>query len=419
MMGIRPLLVAATLSALLAPQTPAPPNAPADRVAAWREDLAVFAREFPAAQKDFDKLYPRARFDDAIGALTRNLAATTDAEIVLGLSRLVASAHVGHTYVRMPTSGWLTFHRLPIGLQWCSDGLAVTATTEPYRDALGLRVTRIGTLTPEMLESAIATFISYERDAWLRLQGQTYMVAEEVLRAAGQVDADGRVALTLARPDGSTLTTRVATAPWADRTPMTYLVTARNLPPGPTRTDPARYYRYEILPGTKTLYVRYSRCADDPQQPFAAFAQELFATVDANPTAVDRVIVDLRANGGGDSRVIQPLLDGLRARKALSARGHLYALTSPATFSSGLLAAWSLKLLNAVLVGEAPGENLSSYAEVRTITLPNSGLIIQYATKFNRIGKDNVGLEPDIRVTRSIADLLAGRDTSLETAIGP
>jgi hypothetical protein len=409
---VRIALLALIIPAALAAQSPAP-----NRVADWRADLAVFVRDFPSSQYDFAKLYPRARFDEAVGAITSDLENSTDADVILGLMRLVASAHVGHTGVRLPTSGPYAFHRLPIGLQWFSDGLAVTAATDPYRDALGLRVTRIGKLSPELLESAIATYISYERDSWLRVEGQTYMVAEEVLRALGQVDADGTVAVTLARADGSPLTLHVSSIPWADRPNMTYVTTARNLAPGPAQKDPARYYRYELLPDGKTLYVRYTRCQDDPNQPFAAFAKELFAKVDENPTPIDRVIVDLRANGGGNSTVIKPLIDGLRARKALSARGHLYALTGPATFSSGLLAAWSLKNINAILVGEAPGENLNSYSEVRSITLPHSQVVIQYTTKFNKLGKDGQGLEPDVKATRSISDMLNGRDAVLERAI--
>jgi hypothetical protein len=415
-MSARTALLALAIPAALAAQTPSPAP-PAVRAAAWREDLAIFAKQFPASQFEFDKLYPRARFDEAMRALTSDIDSATDAELVLGLMRFVATAHVGHTYVRLPTTGPMAFHRLPIGLQWFSDGLAVTSATDPYREALGLRVTRFGNMSPELLESAVATYISYERDAWLHLESQRYMLTTEVLRALGQEDADGTVAVTVARPDGSTLTLHVSSIGWADRPNTTYVTTARNLAPTLAQKEPARYYRYEILPESKTLYVRYSRCQDDPVQPFAAFAQELFAKVEENPNAVDRVVVDLRANGGGNSAVIKPLVDGLRARKALSARGHLYALTGPATFSSGLLAAWSLKNIHAILVGEASGENLNTYSEVRELTLPHSQLVVQYATKFNRLGKDGQGLEPDVKVTKSIGDLLNGKDPVLEEAI--
>ena len=291
---LRPLALAFLLPAIVGAQAPA-----SDREAAWRQDIAFFAPEFAAGQKDFDKLYPRAEFDAAIDRVTRNLASTDDATVVLGLMRIVASAHVGHTYVRMPTTGPLAFHRLPIAVQWFSDGLLVVAATEAHRDLIGLVVTKLGTLAPEALEKAVAPFVAYETDSWLRLQGRTFMLAEDVLRALGQVDAVGRVTITVAATNGTDRSTiRLQPIPWADPAFIT-AADVFNMPMGPARRDLNRNYRYEILPDRKTLYIRYNRCADDPQQPFAAFASEIFAAFDANPNAIDRVIVDLRTNGGG------------------------------------------------------------------------------------------------------------------------
>ena len=72
------------------------------------------------------------------------------------------------------------------------------------------------------------------------------------------------------------------------------------------------YYGYEYLEDTHTLYIQYNRCAEDPNESFASFTNKLFTFADAHP--VQRVIVDLRFNGGGNSSVVQPLLDGLKAR---------------------------------------------------------------------------------------------------------
>jgi len=385
----------------------------------WREDVAYFAQEFAAKQLDFARLYPPDRFNAEIDRIMRGIPTSTDADMVLALMRLVASAHVGHTNMRSPSDGPLAFHRLPRGLQWSADGLAVTAATDPYRETLGLRVASIGRLTPERLEAAIAPYVSYEHDGWLHQQSQSFMLMAEVLRAVDQVEADGRVAVTVAQPDGKTTTVHVMPVPSQDRTPLVTAVEAFGIPMGPARIQPLRYYRSEIFPDTKTLYIRYSKCADDPRQPFAEFAKDLFAGVDGNPAAVTRVVIDLRANGGGNSQVIEPLLEGLRSRKSLSGKGKLYALVGPGTFSSGLLAAIKLRSdLNAVIIGEPPGERLNSYGEVRQLTLPNSHLPVQYSTKyFKLVSDDGAAFDPDVLVRTSIADWLAGKDPVLDAAI--
>ena len=112
-------------------------------------------------------------------------------------------------------------------------------------------------------------------------------------------------------------------------------------------------------------------------------------------------------------------MDGHALTEFLSRHPRLFVLTGPGTFSSGLMAAIDLKALDAVLVGEAPGEKLNSYGEVRSFTLSNSKLIVQYSTKFFRLSKDVKieTLEPELKVKRTVADFLAGRDPVLEVAL--
>lgn len=381
----------------------------------WRADLQLFAREFASRQLDFAKLYPADRFTAELQTIDRTLTQSTDANVMLSLMKLVASANVAHTLVRPPL---VSFHRLPLTFFWFSDGLAVTAAAEEYREALGLRVEKIGKLTPVELEAAVAPYISHENDVWLHQQSPGQMVVSELLERLGQVDADGRVRLTLANPDGTTLVVRVAPGPALKPPAQISAADALNVPTALFRKHQDAYYWYEFLPGSKALYVQYNRCADDPKQPFSEFAKALFEFADSH--AIERTVVDLRLNGGGNSTVIAPLINGLKSRSALRTRGRLYALIGRATFSSGLLAAINFRSdLHAILVGEPVGEKLNSYGEVRELTLPNSQVVVQYSTKFFHVAgnDDSQAYAPDVLVTRSLADALAGRDPVLDAAL--
>lgn len=392
----------------------------AGRDAAWLEDLDAFEREFAARQLDFVRLYPRVRFDAAMDEIRRDLSRTSDADVVLSLMRLVASGHVAHTLVRPPSSGRLAFHRLPLAVSWYGSDLAVTAAAEPYRAALGLRVARIGRLAPVDLERAVAPYIAYELDSWLRLQSGSFMMVHELLARLGQTEPDGRVRLTLARNDGTELQLDVEAGPSQNGQPLVSVADALRIPTPLFRSRPDSYYWFERLPERRALYVQYNRCANDPAKPFAGFAADLLADADAHASEIDRTIVDLRLNGGGDSRIIQPLVKGLRDHRPLRARGRLFALVGPGTFSSGLLAALDFRDLDAILIGEPPGEPLNSYGEVRPYTLPRSGLLIQYSTKFFKLSRNGAEiLLPDATVARSLADALAGRDPVLEAALTP
>jgi C-terminal processing protease CtpA/Prc len=197
---------------------------------------------------------------------------------------------------------------------------------------------------------------------------------------------------------------------------------ALHLPTPFYRKHPDAWYWYEYLPDMQTVYIQYSRCRNDPKKSFKDFAKGLFRFVDGLRAAqrIERVIVDLRFNSGGDSSVIDPLVEGLQARTQLSDKGRLYVLISRSTFSSGMMAAVRLREdLDAILLGEGSGSPPNEYGEVKSFSLPNSKIEIQYTTKYFRLleNSDPPTLEPDVAIQRSTTDFLQGRDQILDTAL--
>jgi hypothetical protein len=376
----------------------------------WPEDLAFLEAEFSGHEKDFTKLYPH--FHEEMGALRGEIGKLGDSEIVLRLMKMVASANVGHNIVYLPARA-LGFYPIPFMLAWYSDGLVVGAAPSTYAAAEGTHVQRIGSMTPEQALAAVAPFISHENDASLRVQSTRFLQMVSVLRQIGAADSSGNVTFTLVKPGGEPFTLTVGAAePGMKRISM---FDALHVSLPLYRKQPDRFYWYEYLADSQALYIQYNRCANDPKLAFADFTRELLAFADSHP--VDRVVVDLRLNPGGDSRVIGPLKRALQARAAL--RSKVTVLIGPRTFSSAQMAAVEFRHdLHATLVGEATGEMLNGYGEVKGLTLPHSGLKMQYSTKYFHLGKNDASaLEPDVRATTSLEDALAGKDPVLEAAL--
>jgi hypothetical protein len=385
----------------------------AEREARWEQDLKFFAVEFASRQADFTKLYNQPGFDDELAAIQSETGKLSDADIALRLMRLVASAHVAHTSVGLPAFK-LGFRRLPLSFHWYSDGLAVIAATPDYAAALGTRVLRVGSMTPEELLAAAAPYISYENDGWLREQSAGYFQTVTVLQKAGAAGPDGRVTFTVAKPGGQPFTLTVA--PWDPRVKQVSVFDGPGVPLALYRKQPGSYYWYEYVKEFKALYVQYDRCQSDPKLAIKDFARDIFDFADSH--MVERIVIDLRFNGGGSSIVLYPILAGLRSRPSLAS--HLYVLIGPGTFSSAEDNAVELRHeFGAVLVGEPAGGKVNSYGEVRSFTLPNSGLHVQYSTRFFKLSTDGDPwmLEPDIRVPRTLDDALAGRDLVLDAAL--
>ena len=161
------------------------------------------------------------------------------------------------------------------------------------------------------------------------------------------------------------------------------------------------------------VYLQYNQCADDKRVgPFAKFAADTLAFVDGHK--VDRFVVDLRSNMGGNSQIIEPLIEGLAQRKLPT-----YVLVGRVTFSSGLLAATELAAkAGAKLVGTPTGGNPNSYGEIKVFTLPHSKLVGQYSTKrFEDANHPGDTVTPDVVVHVVADDWFSGRDPAMDAAL--
>jgi hypothetical protein len=393
----------------------ATPSSTNQRDSRWNEDLDYFARELPAGHVQFSQIVSSKKFQRDVDRLRAAVPRWTDTEIVLELMRQVAGFGVSHTRVSWPT-GPLAFHEYPLGFYWFSDDLAVASARPEYREAVGTRVIRIGSRRPQQVQAVLAAYVPHENKANLLGESPVFLRKVELLQYLRIADTDGHLRLRLERPDGQRFELSVPPDPDPARTDWIAIWDARAVPRKTNQFAELPYW-YEYWPEARTLYLQHNECSNLPDHPFVSVVQSMFAVADVQP--VQRLIVDLRGNGGGDSTAVQPLLEGLKTRPCLSARRHLYALIGRATCSSGMMAALDLEQqFGALLVGEPTGGKPNAYGDVRLLELPHSRLVVRYSTQwFERAGKNSSSLMPNLRASPSLSDCLAGRDPVLEAAL--
>ena len=399
---------------------------PAQREAHWREDLEFLTAKLSAGghtvdlkrgissrgQLDFDKVYPTLKQD--VAALESDVPNLSDGEMILRLMKIVASAHIAHNRVVPPlSSGFVS--RVPLSFQWFSDGLAVSAASADYRAALGARVLTMGGKTPEEVLASIAPYVSQNNETQLRVDSLDLLRLRIMLRRAGALDESRNLALTLQKPGAAPFALTVPTSTHIE--PLLSMYDAPSAPhPLWLSHAPTEHYWYQYLSDSRTLFVQYNSCENDPKLPFKDLAAKVLADLHSQP--VERVVIDMRLNGGGDSRVINPLMDGLAGWKGKS--GGLFVLIGRYTFSSALDNAATLHdRLHATLVGESTSGARSGYGEVKVAVLPNSKLQIRFTSKWwgsHEKAEQDV-LVPDIPAPLSLADALAGRDPVLAAAV--
>ena len=406
----RPALVACVvvIAALGCRERAAPAPAPAPtevevepaHVAAWREDLDVLARELPARHKDAFFALPAAEFHAGVDALRAELAGLTEAQIVVRVQQLVVKIGDGHTRAYAPGAAGY-----PIGLAWFDDGLVVTGAAPSEAWAIGQPVTAIGGRPVADALALAATVAPHDNGSQLRAETIGALVRAPTVVGLGLADASGAMTLTLATPTGPRPLTVAVGGPRA----VGAVVDPAALPLA--RRGRGRIYWHERLAAERALFVQYNQCVDGTPS-FAEFT----AAVAAALAPGDRLIIDLRANGGGNSEVARPLLALVARDRALAAR--TFVLIGRGTFSSAVLNALALADAGATLVGETAGGAPSHYGEVKSFELPRSKLAVTYSTKYfphpRHPGRE---LVPAIVVPVTAADFFANVDAALAAAL--
>ena len=382
----------------------------------WQQDLDFLAANLPQKHKNAFFKLKQADFESAVREFRAAIPSLEEPAVVLGFNRIVALLGDAHTEAN--TGAYqLKYPFYPLVFSGAlKDGFAVVAASPERQDLIGCALMSIDGMPVAEVIDRVATLYPWENRAWKLALLRGWLPQAEALKVVGVAKSNARGTFGFRTLAGETKSVELESAP----------VAALKLKPySPTWLGPAAVSRkpnpealwFEMLPGTRALYVPYLRCRDDTNKKIADYTKELVQRLDAG--GIDRLIIDLRYNTGGNSELIDPFVRHLAGRKEFAHKGALIALTGGNTFSSGHSCAHALrKQCHAVVIGGPTGQKPNGYGEVLSFRLPNSGLEISYSTKyFTMDDADPESMMPDVLVEPTIAEFVGGRDMVLEAAV--
>lgn len=357
----------------------------------WREDLRHLAEEMPKRHKNLFHAMTREQFETAVKSLDARIPTLARHQIIVEFSRIVALVQDGHTSIAgLMTDPKIGFRSYPLTLYFFKDGLHVIAAPPEHTAAVGARVVKIGNANAEQAYQAIKglVFHDHNNEFGLKASAPFVLTIPEVLHTVGLVENMESAQFVVER-DGKKMTLDlkpiVRQAPgghsiWDYIKPQGW-IDAREQATAPAPLwlkDRTNLFWYEYLADSKTVYMQLNGVADKKNETLAAFTKRLFDFVEKNP--VERFILDLRWNGGGNNYLNKPLILGLIKSK-IDERGKLFTIISRHTFSAAQNLVNELeKYTNTIFVGEPTGENVNFYGDSTGITLPNSGLMVRTST---------------------------------------
>ncbi len=381
----------------------------------WTADLEVFEKTLPRRHKNLFFSMKKEDYLKRLAEIEEALPDLTDAEVEIRLRKLLADVGDAHTDLRprMETVYPLDFTRF-------EEGLFLRRADTAYADAVGMELIAIDGTSLKTVWQKISEITPHDNEAQLWNSVPMYLSLPYYLKALGIVE--GETATFLFRNGENEVEGfDVQEMPRDSKfTWHRYLADIVEPPEDPQELPlymkkKETVYRMIHRPEEELLYIQYDSCREDPGYPFEEFLSDLQDPLSS--PSIEKLVVDLRFNGGGDSRVLQPLIRILENDYKRGRSYGLYVVIGRGTFSSAILNAVDLKQrAGAVLVGESTAGKPNHYGELKQMELPYSGLVLHYSTKYFRLVEgDPKTLQPDISVPWSFEDFSSWRDGVMET----
>lgn len=394
----------------------------------WRGDLNWIKEELPKKHPALFHRLDKARFYAEIEKLDKALPKMTANRAAFEMARIVGLPRDGHTRISPLFWGNSGFRLFPYMMYEFSDGIYIRKASPEYKDIVGTKVLGIGKYSIEEAYKLVSPYMSTDNEMWFKEYVPIYLGCPELLEALGITDSPDSVTLKLEK-EGKRFTKMISLSEGGDDLARTVLGRLKDWPDArdTAKGDPL-YLRnrelahwFEYLPEKKLLYVQMKDVLNAKDETLEQFWARVFA--EADDKKPDKLVLDLRYNGGGDNTLVKPIIRGIIQHTGIDREGRLYVFIGRQTFSAAqnltnMLEKWT----NAVFVGEPTGSHVNMYGDSVGYELPNSKMPVRISSLFwqNMHARDErKWTAPQIVAELSFDDYVNNIDPALEAAGQP
>jgi hypothetical protein len=387
----------------------------------WNTDLDYLVKELSEKHYNFFTVKSKEDFLSGINAIKQESKNLNDFQVALKTQQLIAKFGDSHTI--------LNFNQLlnpnqilPIHLFWTSDGLYVLHTTPENEKILGNQVLSINNIPIITVIDSLSTLFAIDNQAMIKSWIPQTISSLQILEYFGFANTE-QVILGL-KTEANQNQTYILKPSLMNRNnivsfkPDSLAFCTKNQ--NQVFTD--FYY-----PDEKIYYILYNKCLSkeialeygnkemaENLPSFKEFEEKALNTL--TDKSVEKIIFDMRYNGGGNSAQGTAFIEKLAKFLESNSTIKIYVVLGRATFSSAILNAMDFRrLTNAVFVGEETAGKPNHFGEVKGFQLPTSKLSVNYSTKYFKVTDEDVNtITPDVKIEMSFSDYMKGIDPVYE-----
>lgn len=395
----------------------------------WRYDLGMLEREVD--RKGFAygvvRTTTKAEFHDAVTNLSARVEKLSDQQMVIEIMKLMRTLGDGHTGLLLPPQQPDYALALPLQFYLFKEGMFVIAADPKYKDLLGAQVLQLGGHGIDEILKSLDQVISRDNEMWPSQLAPYHLRSLPLLSALGLVSDIRKTELSLRDANGSERKVTVeadSTHPnsviWNDF-PAEWTTFAQTLPGSPPLylKNAKTNYWFEYLSDSKVVYFQYNRVLNDEKEPLAAFTERLSKFI--NEHDVEKLVIDMRWNNGGNTFLSQPLLYSLIKNDKINQKGKLFVIIGRRTFSAAQnTTTFFERHTKAIFVGEPTGSRPNFVGEETPFVLPYSKIMVNISDLYWQSSWPmdyRSWIAPQIYTPPTFAAYRANRDPAMEAIL--
>lgn len=324
------------------------------------------------------------------------------------MNKIIASLGDAHTGINY----WDGFF-YPLRFYCFNEGIYIIDADKSLEDILYTKVKKINGVDINIIIEQLKILIPHENEYWLKERLPDYLSVPVYMYGLGIIPDEEKTEFEFEGLNGEIIKKEIDILKYGEKANYIsinnndrdiYLFDQQN----------EDFYWYEYLNNDNILYFKYNVCANMEEINFISFSDSMFETIENYD--IEKFVIDLRHNSGGNSTVINPFLTSISKLAENNPEMKIYVITGRQTFSSGVMAVIDIKeKVPVILIGESTGGSPNSYGEVKSFELTNSKIPVYYSVKYFQMTNDGANtVSPDITVEAGINDFINNNDVIME-----
>jgi tetratricopeptide (TPR) repeat protein len=400
----------------------------------WLEDLDFVAKTMIDNHPDISYRITRGEFEVTVGRAKRKIRnSRSGSESLVAIRQVVASIRDGHTALGMGDIE--EYGKLyPVRLYEFADGVFITGIASEHAEHVGARVLKIGRLSAEDAFGRAGTLAFADNDFARKNQAPMIVARCLVAHGLGIVESVDELPLVVEAKNGerAEISLSAVTPTGASNLAVGMDIGPEGVPFASARTgmgeklplylkdkEANRNYWYEHDKAHKAIYMQFNLIIDHEDESFEDFYGRMFEYIDDHAGSIDKFILDLRFNTGGNGLMVIPFINELIKRDNIHRLGHLYTIIGRRSFSAAVLLVAEMMIhTKTLLVGEPAGAAQNMFSDmVNGGTLPNSGATLYLSSEHINIAWPacrNYMIPPHYPTPLHSFEFFSGRDPAVE-----